>query len=139
MKLFSLKFATIVFIIIFFYSCQQKNQTDSNPKNNYTLSNIKYAKGFEIQQFKTYKKLIIKTPYQNANETFEYILTNNSKATSQNSIQIPLNSIVVTSTTHIPMLELLQVENKLIGYPNTKYISSKKTRTLIDSGAIKDL
>ena len=139
MKLFSLKFATIVFIIIFFYSCQQKKQSDSNPKNNYTLSNIKYAKGFEIQQFKTYKKLIIKTPYQNANETFEYILTNNSKATSQNSIQIPLNSIVVTSTTHIPMLELLQVENKLIGYPNTKYISSKKTRTLIDSGAIKDL
>ncbi len=139
MKLFSLKLATIAFFIIFFSSCQQKKQTDSNTKNNYTLSNIKYAKGFEIQQYKAYKKLIIKSPYQNAKETFEYILTNNSKASSKNTIQIPLNSIVVTSTTHIPMLELLQVEDKLIGYPNTKYISSTKTRNLIDSGIIKDL
>ena len=37
------------------------------------------------------------------------------------------------------MLELLQVEHKLIGYPNTSYISSKKTRTLIDNGEIKEL
>jgi iron complex transport system substrate-binding protein len=37
------------------------------------------------------------------------------------------------------MLELLEVEHKLIGYPNTSYISSKKTRELINKGFIKDL
>ncbi|VAW25388.1 Vitamin B12 ABC transporter, substrate-binding protein BtuF, partial [hydrothermal vent metagenome] len=36
-------------------------------------------------------------------------------------------------------LELLEVENKLIGFPNTNYISSKKTRLLVDKGVIKEL
>lgn len=139
MKLFSLQTATIVLIIVFFSACKHKNQAELNSEENSIKTNIKYAKGFEIQQFKDYKKLLIKAPYQNAEETFEFILSKKNTTNTQNTIKIPLNSIVVTSTTHIPMLELLQVEQKLIGYPNTSYISSKKTRSLIDNGAIKDL
>jgi iron complex transport system substrate-binding protein len=46
---------------------------------------------------------------------------------------------VVTSTTHIPALEALGVENTLVGFPETQYISSTKTRKNIDSGKIIDL
>jgi iron complex transport system substrate-binding protein len=54
-------------------------------------------------------------------------------------IPIPLKSIVVTSTTHIPALELLGVENTLIGFPNTDYISSEKTRKRIDTGKVREV
>ncbi len=37
------------------------------------------------------------------------------------------------------MIELLEKENTLIGFPHAKYISSKKIRKLIDNGHIKEL
>ena len=46
---------------------------------------------------------------------------------------------MVTSTTHIPSLELLGVENSLVGFPGTDYISSEKTRKRIETGDIREL
>lgn len=132
-KIFAFTLLTMLF------SCKndQKN-VESEDKIN-TESTIKYAKGFDIQHFKDYTKLTVKAPYQNSTDVFEFMLTRNKSNSELNAIQIPINSIVVTSTTHIPMLELLQVENKLVGFPNTDYISSAKTRSLIAKGSIKEL
>ncbi|MDX1317224.1 MAG: ABC transporter substrate-binding protein, partial [Xanthomarina gelatinilytica] len=47
--------------------------------------------------------------------------------------------IVVTSTTHIPALELLGVEKSLVGFPGTDYISSEKTRFRVDMGKVREL
>jgi len=137
-----MKFHTILLLSLFIsfsilLSCNNKKQTEKDQIK--TENNLKYAKGFEIQYFENYKKLIIKKPYQGATESFEYILTNSTSHNDLNTIQTPVESIVVTSTTHIPMLELLHIEHKLVGYPNTKYISSKKTRALIDAGKVIDL
>ena len=57
MKLFSLQLVTVVFIIIFFNACKDKEQANLNTVNNNSKTSIKYAKGFEIQQFKDFKKL----------------------------------------------------------------------------------
>ncbi|MDB9960553.1 ABC transporter substrate-binding protein [Oceanihabitans sp.] len=46
---------------------------------------------------------------------------------------------MVSSTTHIPALELLNVEETLVGFPGTDYVSSEKTRTRIDNGDIREL
>ena len=54
-------------------------------------------------------------------------------------IPTPIESIVVTSTTHIPALEALGVLNKLTGFPDTRYISSKGARQLIESAKIREL
>jgi len=137
-----MKFHTVRLLSLFIsfsilLSCDNKKQTEKNQIK--TENNLKYAKGFEIQYFENYKKLIIKKPYQGAAESFEYILTNSGSNNDLNTIQTPVESIVVTSTTHIPMLELLNIEHKLVGYPNTKYISSKRTRALIDEGKVIDL
>lgn len=137
-----MKFHTVRLLSLFIsfsilLSCDNKKQTEKDQIK--TENNLKYAKGFEIQYFENYKKLIIKKPYQGATESFEYILTNSTSHNDLNTIQTPVESIVVTSTTHIPMLELLHIEHKLVGYPNTKYISSKKTRALIDAGKVIDL
>ena len=46
---------------------------------------------------------------------------------------------MVTSTTHIPMVELLNEETAIIGFPYSKYVSSEKTRILIDAGKITEI
>lgn len=54
-------------------------------------------------------------------------------------VKIPIKQIVVTSTTHIPSLEMLGEINSLIGFPNLNYISSEKTRNRIANNEIKEL
>lgn len=136
------KFYTMQKTLVFFFfgcvfafvSCKQTPKKENvSPK---TTSTTKYAKGFEIQQDGNNKKLIIKSPYPNATETFEYIFSTDE---TPNTIQIPIQKLVVTSTTHIPMLELLNEETSLVGFPHTKYVSSTKTRKLIDNGSIKEI
>jgi len=127
----------VLFIIVLIFSCKENNKKQDITNENYTKTVIKYAEGFEILNYKNYKKLIVKAPFLDSDEAFEFLLSTN---TSKNdTIKIPLKNIVVTSTTHIPMLEVLNEENKLIGFPNTKYISSKKTRKRIDNGSIREL
>ncbi len=130
-------FITIVFILFLFLQCKKANNTEKSSIKTHK-STIKHAKGFDIITEGDQKKLIIKRAFQNSEESFVYLLKN-KKTTVKNELQIPLQSLVVTSTTHIPMLELLDSETKLVGFPNSKYISSKKTRQLIDSGKIIEL
>ncbi len=133
----------IVFVAILCIGCQQNKSTKSTNNKPKELIKVKYAKGFDIQDFNNSKKLIIKTPYPNAKEQFEYIITTNTDRQKMypkgTLITAPVQKIVVTSTTHIPMLELLGVENTLVGFPHTKYISSKKTRKLIANHSIKEI
>lgn len=107
-------------------------------------SSIVYAKGFSIQNFDGYSVLTITNPWPNSDLQFEYLLKKSSKPIEgeehyEGVLQVPLKSIVVTSTTHIPSLEMLNQEQKLLGFPNLDYISSEKTRALIDAGNIKEL
>lgn len=136
------KYPFIFIIIGLIFNLSGCNSTIKNKKKDNKIVNtvnIKYAKGFDIQHFKNYTKLIIKAPYPNSKKVFEFKLVTSENSKTTNSIQIPVKSLVVTSTTHIPMLELLNEEDKLVGFPNTKYISSEKTRKRIDEGFIKDL
>ncbi len=133
-----------VFILVVFLFVSCKKEVSKATLKNTTNTSIKLAQGFEIQKFNDYNKLIIKSPYKDAKTKYEYILVTDETNRSQFSetdkiIETPINKIVVTSTTHIPMLELLGVENALIGFPNTKYVSSEKTRELIDNGSVREL
>lgn len=126
-------------------SCNKAKSTDQiRSKNNSFNSVVKYAKGFDIQVFDSYKKLIIKSPYPGVKNYQEFILITANKNHGERfdnirAITVPLHEIVATSTTHIPMLELLNEETSLIGFPNTDYISSPKTRRLIAEGSIKEI
>ncbi len=133
-----LKAAIVSALLLTLVSCHKKAENAATKKQHKEVVTIKYAKGFDIVNFKNYRKLIVKAPYKDAKETFEYILTS-SKSKNTNTLKVPVNAIVVTSTTHIPMLEVLGVENKLVGFPHTSYISSKKTRNLIAKGRVKEL
>ena len=134
---------TIFFFLIvsLFVQCKKENQHEikSGIKNE-----ISYAKGLEIYKYEGFSILKITKPWPGAKENFTYVLQEKNGIVPDSLkqftiIPIPLKSIVVTSTTHIPALEMLGVENTLIGFPNTDYISSEKTRKLIDAGKVREV
>ncbi len=132
-------------LTLFFFSCKKEKIDNKNiEKNKSSYSLIKYAKGFDIQVFDTYKKLIIKTPYPGAKNKQEFILAtvnfnDNTPKINGIKLNIPLKKVIATSSTHIPMLELIGEESTLIGFPNTSYITSSKTNLLIQNGLINDI
>jgi len=125
------KFLFLCLLIVIFSCKNETKRIQLNQVEGKTIQ-LKYAKGFSITEFDSYKILEIKNPWPKAEKSFKYIL-------SDSNIKTPIKKIVVTSTTHIPALELLGVENTLIGFPGTKYISSEKTRQRIDDGFVREL
>ena len=142
MKSFFLKLI-VLFNLLLLCGCK-KNSTISSDSATTAKNEIKYAKGLEIYHHKGYSILMITHPWPDAKTPFTYILQEKNGNIPDSlqqypRISVPIQSIVVTSTTHIPALELLGVENTLVGFPNTDFISSPKTRKRIDSGQVKEV
>lgn len=105
---------------------------------------IRHAKGFSIQNYDGYAVLTVRNPWPKATKTYTYILKEKNgivpdSLTQNPIISVPIKSIVVTSTTHIPSLEMLKKEKTLVGFPNLDYISSEKVRAQIEAGKVKEL
>ncbi|MDO5969818.1 ABC transporter substrate-binding protein [Flavivirga aquimarina] len=127
-------------------SCKEekKQETISLNQSEGIKETLSYAKGFSITNYKNYKKVIVNSAWPNSNKTFTYLLVKKGEKQPDHDantkiIEIPIKTLVAVSTTNIPALEYLGVDNSLIGFPNTKYICSEKTRVRVDNGAIKDL
>ncbi len=142
--MYKIKVFFFVLLLVSLNACKKNKQPHIPNNTNQVENETKYAKGYSLHDYLNYKKLTIHTSYQGDKNAQDFYLVPKSleipKALgNKNIIRTPVERIVVTSTTHIPMLELLGVENKLVGFPNTSFISSSKTRTLIDKGAVTDI
>ena len=131
----------VSFLVISLLSCKR----DLKSENIISSANIvTYAKGFSIENYNGYCIVTVKNPWPKASKTYRYILKEKNgivpDSLKQNSIiSVPIKKIVVTSTTHIPSLEMLGEVNSLVGFPHCDYISSKKVRVRIDAGKVKEL
>jgi iron complex transport system substrate-binding protein len=121
-----------------------KNTTDAPATTTQAATNaVNYAKGLQLYKYKGFSLVKVTQPWPDAKESYTYVMLQKG-ATLPDSLKhytvvnVPIKSAVVTSTTHIPSLELLGVENTLVGFPGTQYVSSEKTRARIDSGKIKE-
>lgn len=134
---------TLLFLVFFlFIQCKKESQQEAEIQS--PANEIHYAKGLEIYKHNGFTIVKITSPWPNAKEQFTYILQKKNGIIPDSlkqftAISVPIKSIVVTSTTHIPALELLGVENTLVGFPNTDYISSVKTRKLIATGKVREV
>ena len=142
-----MKFLKPLILLLILSSCKNepKKEIISTPENQ--KLELKYAEGFSVDYYDAYKILTITKPWPKAKKTYRYVLiskenmakTTFSKDDYDAIIVNPVETLVATSTTHIPALELLNIEETLIGFPGTDYISSKKTRQRIDEGKVREL
>ncbi|MEQ3656996.1 MAG: ABC transporter substrate-binding protein [Dokdonia sp.] len=132
------------------YGCQkQDNNTRENLPPLSAATTVQYASGFDIQSFEDHSLLVVSSAFPGSNTSYSYVIVDSTlsrkrkselkKQYNQAPIVAPVSSLVVTSTTHIPSLEMLGELDALVGFPNLDYISSAAARKKIDADEILEL
>ena len=139
---FRFSLCPICFILVL--TCCKKKKAPSQRNDVASSIQLKYAEGFNVTNVGDAKLIEVTYPFQGATSGYKYLLVENGKEVPEHGndtkvIKVPLQNIVCTSTTHIPMLDYLGETDKLIGFPTTDYISSEKMRKQIHAGKVTDL
>jgi iron complex transport system substrate-binding protein len=130
-----------VLVVLLLASCRQE-KAEQQIGNDSTW--VKYARGFRVEKRDGLTHVFVTYPYQGATSGYHYVLVPTGieppkAGPGEQVIQVPINNIVCTATTHIPHLDYLGLTDKLVGFPTTDYISSKKMRQRIDAGEVTEL
>ncbi|MAX71095.1 MAG: ABC transporter substrate-binding protein [Flavobacteriaceae bacterium] len=145
------KFKVLIILLVLLLGCKEDKDASRSlpelPSKDQSALILKYAEGFSVEDYSSHKILTIKNPWPESKKSYKYLIASKeqlSKMTFPKDeydafITDSISKIVVTSTTHIPALELLGVEQTLVGFPGTDYVSSEKTRERIDNGKIREL
>jgi len=141
------KFSLLFIFLILVLCCKNDESKQENAITTGQKADLKHANGFSIINYNNYKVLEINSPWPKSEKKYNYLLLTKEQAmvsTFNNEeydgiITTPIEKIVVTSTTHVPALELLGVEQSLIGFPGTDYISSEKTRKRVENNQVREL
>lgn len=143
-----MKKVLLLIFLISFVSCKDEKKESLLTLQVTQASTINYAEGFSIEKSDSGLTIIkVASPWPDAKTAFTYALIPKEKMAAMTLnkdeydaiVAVPIERIVVTSTTHIPALEALGVGNRLVGFPDTKYVSSEATRKRIDAGQVKEL
>lgn len=105
---------------------------------------VEYASGLSIRNFGDFTVVTVEKPWPKAEKSFRYLLAEKNaqippELEYDQKVEIPVEKIIVTSTTHIPSLETLGETESLVGFPGLDYISSVETRQLISEGKVREI
>ncbi|MFL1011227.1 ABC transporter substrate-binding protein [Flavisericum labens] len=141
-------FLLYIIILMLGYGCKSEPSKQLKEDILATNLNLKYAKGFSVKDFGTYKILTVEKPWPEAKTNYRFALLKSGydakfwsteKGRFDGIIELPVKKIVVTSTTHLPALNLLEETETLAGFPGVDYISSKKFRERVNNKTIREL
>ena len=133
-----MKYHVLLLILVAAIGCNQAEKPNANVEG--IPIEVKYAEGFKM--FRTERGIVLEIhrPHPGASTPLKYLLTDSIEHSSSfTEIAIPVTRIVCTSTSHIPMLEYLDVHNTLVGFPTLDYISSERVRERVEDGKIVDI
>ena len=140
--------ALLFLLLLCICSCKQPKKENISSAVLSQPITIDYAQGFTIERTTSDITIIkVSSPWPESEDSFTYALVPKEKLASitldkdayNAIIGVPVEKMVVTSTTHIPALEALGEADKLIGFPDTEYVSSPMTRKRINEGLVQEL
>lgn len=105
---------------------------------------LAYAKGFTLQYFKHYKVVTVTAPWPDAKESFRYVLVQCGTPVPANVgdaqvSEIPIRSIAVLSTTHLPHLEALGALDRLVAVSSFANVYAPAVRQRIAAGQVVEV
>ena len=131
-----------LFLIVSLLGCADRSEQSFQPYE-FSDTPLKYAGGFAVKKAAGFYLIEILQPYKGAEDTIRYVFYDRHSEKpvieADAFVQIPVETVVTTSTTHIPLLDYLEESDKLVGFPTLDYISSELMRERIDSGFVREL
>ena len=136
-----------VIILLNFIRCSPEKgapQSSLEEINNRFTTRLEYAKNVEITEENEATRVRVIEPFKGAQQSLEYLFVPKDSELPANVngatvIRTPVTTMVCTSTTYLPYLEMLNSADRLVGFPSTKYISSNMLVERVQSGKIVDL
>lgn len=108
-------------------------------------ADIQYAKSFEIFYYDDFKIVKVFNPWQgDQDKSINYLIVKEgARVKGQYEdyyvIRTPIESIACLSTTHLPLVEALQAEDKIVGVANGSYVYDSSVTQRIEKGDIKEV
>tara|TARA_B100001063_G_scaffold247389_1_gene294222 strand:+ start:10780 stop:11931 length:1152 start_codon:yes stop_codon:yes gene_type:complete len=141
----SRKSIVFLFISIFgtlLFSCQSVQQKSETVEFSYEL--IDSTAHFRIDKASNHFRLKVKNPFvgSDAEENYVFYPRDSAKpkgVSAQHFIPTPVNSLVITSSTHLGYLKALNKETAIAGAKNLGYAYDRSFLEQLESGEIVDL
>lgn len=125
-------------------SAENKSGRMEDSPNSLSELQLDYARNFKVEYFDDYKKVTVLEAFRGASKPEEYYLVDKgielpNLPAGAKIIRTPVSETVVFSTSHLPMLELIDEAESLVGFPSLDLISSRIFRARIEAGEIRDV
>lgn len=118
---------SLFLVITLFWGCE----TTTNSKAAEEPTGVSYAERFSVEEHEGYKIIRINKPWNGSDEEIAYLLYDGVipagiDESAYIMVPYPVQRIVSNSTTHLAFLEILGVEDRLVGFADTQYIYSEQ-------------
>jgi iron complex transport system substrate-binding protein len=125
--------------VLLLFSCGETN-TENLLKKSVPLD---FATGFQLYQGEGFWEIEVSQGYAGSSDTYRYLVLDSGVQVNTTGydavVQLPIDEVVLTSTTQVPHLDALGQSDLLVGFPQTDLISSSPTRARIAAGKVKEL
>src|SRR5688500_14446361 len=116
-----MRYVISLVLSILFCGCNSKTDSVGSGSTDTVGIQLKYAEGFKVSKIGNVKLVEVTYPYQGATSGYKYLLVPKGEVVPAHDVKtkvvsVPIESIVCTSTTHIPLLDYLNETDKLIGF-----------------------
>ncbi|MBX3015067.1 MAG: ABC transporter substrate-binding protein [Caldilineaceae bacterium] len=103
-----------------------------------------YAIGWTVEYYNHYKIVSLPTPWNDATETFQYLLLQCGTPMPDGyadlpMIQVPVQRVITMSSTQLPHLAKLNRLGNLVGHESFQYVNTPAVRALIDAGKLVEV
>lgn len=105
---------------------------------------IEYADGLEVEYFDNYKVINVLTPWNGADQTFQYVLVQCGTPAPEGYddaeiIEVPVHTAVSLSTTYLPHFVELGIVDSLVAVDEFDFVYTPEIRARIDAGDVAEV
>ncbi|RIK42947.1 MAG: ABC transporter substrate-binding protein [Chloroflexi bacterium] len=102
---------------------------------------LTHTDGFTVEYHNHYKVVTIETPWQGAGEPLRYVLVQCGTPapegfSAQEIIEVPVMRFIGMSTTYLPVLEQLDVLDRLVGLDDITYVNNEAVNVMDQEGKL---
>ncbi|MDL2252298.1 ABC transporter substrate-binding protein [Odoribacter sp. OttesenSCG-928-J03] len=138
------KYLVALFFIVALLSlsCRQKsNSSIGGETEEYT---VKYAAGFTVKRCDGYTEVFVRDPWDTTKCLQHYVLVNRErplpeKLPTATLVRVPLQRMIVSSSVHCAILEMLGEAENIVGVCESRYIGLDFIQNKLKEGKIIDI